>query len=234
MLPLRSRSLMLPGILTLTLLALPAYSAVVTTYTSMASWQAAANNLTAIDFASQTLGALPTSGLTISFIQFTEGAAYAPLAIVDTSAPPNSTYYDFGTGYALQLGTSRADANQPVPYIHMVLPSATTAISFNLFTAAPNGFTFTVTALGTQYSAPTFSKPTLAFWGITSDTAIPTLDLTLQGTVFNGGNLAFVDNIKFGAADAPVPEAATCVTIGSGLLVVGLFRKRRGPPLAAA
>jgi len=149
MLPLRSRSLMLPGILTLTLLALPAYSAVVTTYTSMASWQAAANNLTAIDFASQTLGSYP-SGLTISFIQFTNGlsGSNVPLNIMDTAG---SLYFDFGTGIALEVGTSRQTASSPVPYIHIVFPGAFTAVGFNLFTASPNGLTYTVTTASGTY-----------------------------------------------------------------------------------
>jgi hypothetical protein len=203
---------------------------VVTTYTSMASWQAAANSLTAIDFASQTLGSYP-SGLTISFIQFSDGVANVPLNIMDTAG---SLYFDFGTGRALEVGTDRPNSGSPVPYIHMVLPAAVTAIGFNLFSASPTGLTFTVTTPSGTYSAPTFAQPTLAFWGITSDTPITTLDLTLQGAVFQGGSLAFVDNIQFGAADAPVPEAATCLTIGSGLLVLGLLRKRRGPPLAVA
>jgi hypothetical protein len=230
MLPLRSRSLMLPGILALTLLAAPAYSAVVTTYTSMASWQAAANNLTAIDFASQTLGSYP-NGLTVSFVQFSDGVANVPLNIMDTAGSP---YVDFGTGRALEVGTDRPNSGSAVPYIHILFPAPFTAIGFNLFTGSPNGLTYTITVSGTQYSAPTFAKPTLAFWGITSDTPITTLDLTLQGTVFNGGSQAYVDNIQFGAEDVPLPESATCVTIGSGLLAVGLFRKRRGPPLAAA
>jgi hypothetical protein len=223
---------MLSGILALTLLAAPAYSAVVTTYTSMASWQAAANSLTAIDFASQTLGTYP-GGLTISFIQFTNGlsGSNVPLTIMDTAG---SLYFDFGTGRALELGTDRPLSTSPVPYIHMAFTSTFTAIGFNLFSASPTGLTFTVTTPSGTYSAPTFAQPTLAFWGITSDTPITTLDLTLQGAVFQGGSLAFVDNIQFGAENAPVPEAATCVTIGSGLLVLGLLRKRRGPPLVAA
>jgi hypothetical protein len=73
-------------------------------------------------------------------------------------------------------------------------------------------------------------NPNTAFWGITSDTAITSADLTLQGTTFNGSSHELLDNFRFGAAGgagnlSEAPEAGTYLLIGSGLIGLMLLRK---------
>jgi threonine dehydrogenase-like Zn-dependent dehydrogenase len=64
--------------------------------------------------------------------------------------------------------------------------------------------------------------------GVTSDTPIASLDLTLQGSTFNGDSVALVDNFQFGNAAqdmSQAPEAATFLLIGSGLIGIAILKK---------
>jgi hypothetical protein len=111
--------------------------------------------------------------------------------------------------------------------VNIVLPANVTSLGLNLFTASPQALNFTITVAGNQYSVPSFSQPTLAFWGITSSTAISSVQLTLAGTTYNGGTNELLDNFSFGTEDIAVaPEAGTYLLIGSGLIGFVLLRKR--------
>jgi hypothetical protein len=210
-----------------------ACAATVTTYTNPATWQGAASGILAINFE----GLAPTNnfvtytgatGLTLNNVQFigyTSGGS-SLINVLDTNM---SSFYNFGTGGALMQDAVRPLAASPLPYIHIVLPANITAFGMDLFTASPSQMTYTITVAGTPYTVPTNALPNVAFWGVTSDTPISTIDLKLLDAAFNGGSHAFVDNFKFGTAQAPpaeTPEAATFLLIGSGLIgLVALKRK---------
>ncbi|HYL74677.1 MAG TPA: PEP-CTERM sorting domain-containing protein [Bryobacteraceae bacterium] len=220
-------ALILPSVVALALLVAPAYSATITTYNTSSSWQVALSSFQTIDFS----GLAPVngattygSGLTVNGVQFSglSGGSSA-FGVLDTTL---SSWFNFGTGDAAFINTDRATNATPVPYLHIVLPAPVTAVGFNIFSASPNALSYTVSVPAGQYSVPTNALPTPAFWGITSDTPFSTVDLTLQGTVFNGGSKGFMDNFAFGSATPDVPESSTSILIGSGLAGIGLLRRR--------
>jgi hypothetical protein len=231
---------MLPKIRLLNLLAIfmlalvPAYSTTITTYGSLTNWQAATSSYQTIDFEGLTpagtitpyaAGVSPTG----TGVQFIGMSGSTSIQVVDTSA---FSWYNDGTGDALMEDMSRPNGSSPVPYIHIVLPAAATALGMDLFTASPPGLSYTITVAGTQYTVATNPQPNTAFWGFTSDTAITSIDLTLHGTTYNGGSHALLDNFRFGAAGgagnmSEAPEAGTYLLIGSGLIGLMLLRKAR-------
>jgi len=220
-------ALILPAVLGLAVLVTPANSSILNTYNTASSWQAALSSFQTIDFS----GLAPvnsattySSGFTATGVQFIglSGTSNS-FGVLDTNL---SSWYNFGTGDAVFISTDRATTPSPVPYIHIVLPAPVTAVGFNIFSASPNALSFNVSVPAGQYTAATNSLPTPAFWGITSDTAFSTVDVTPLGTVYNGGSKGFVDNFAFGAATADVPESSTNFLIGSGLAGIGLLRRR--------
>jgi len=210
----------------------PAYSTTITTYTNSATWQAATSaGYQTVTFEGLTPPATATNyysatGVTADGVNFigysTTGSS--DIQVVDTSA---FSWYNWGTGDALLQGLSRPNAGAPLPYVNIVLPANITSLGMDLFTTSPQALNYTITVAGNQYTVPTFSQPTLAFWGITSDTPITSLQLTLAGTTWNGGSNELIDNFSFGASDlTAAPEAGTYLLIGSGLIGFVLLRKR--------
>ena len=224
------RTLLVLTSLSLAGFVLPARSATITTYTDPNAWQTASNTEQTITFE----GLAPTdnsttysgsTGLTTGGVEFI-GYTYSGSSWIQVLDTNSSIWYNFGTNDALLQDMDRPDSSSPLPYIHIVLPANVTAIGMDLFTVSPSALSYTVTVAGTQYTVPTDARPTEAFWGITSDTPIATVDLTLQGTVYNGSTVALLDNFQYGTADlSQAPEAATFVLIGSGLIGISLLKK---------
>lgn len=229
----------------------PAYSTTLTTYTSLAGWQGATSGVQTDTFE----GLAPAGGAStfsgpngvtydpnVDFTGFTSsGSPY--IQVIDTIA---SFWYNFGTGDALLQSMDRPNSGSPLPYIHVVFLAPVTAFAADLFTSSPSGLNYAVTVYGasntqlaTPYTAATNPLPNTAFWGITSDTPIWSVDFSLQGTAFNGGSLAFLDNFRYGSAQTQgpppddTPEAATLLLIGSGLIGLAYLRKRIKPMQAA-
>jgi hypothetical protein len=216
----------------ITLMLEPGYSTTITTYSSLTTWQAATTagyqtvTFTGLTPAGTSTTYSSSTGVTsdgVNFIGY-NSSGLSDVQVVDTSA---NQYYDWGTGDALIQSLSRPNAGSPLPYVNIVLPANITSLGLNLFTASPAALSFTITVAGNQYTVPTFSQPTLAFWGITSTTAISSIQLTLAGTTYNGGSEELLDNFSFGADDMTVaPEAGTYLLIGSGLIGFVMLRKR--------
>ena len=78
--------------------------------------------------------------------------------MIDTNL---STWYNFGTNDALMEDTDRPNSGSPVPYIHIVLPAAITALGMDLFTTSPNALSYTITVAGNQYTVATNAQPNL-------------------------------------------------------------------------
>ena len=165
----------------------PAYSTTITTYSNSAAWQAATSaGYQTVTFEGLTPPGTETdyysaNGVTADGVDFigysTTGSS--DIQVVDTSA---FSWYDWGTGDALLQSLSRPNAGSPLPYVNIVLPANITSLGLDLFTTSPQALNYSITVAGNQYTVPTFSQPTLAFWGITSDTPITSIQLTLQGT----------------------------------------------------
>jgi hypothetical protein len=234
---LKIRLLNLLAVLMLALV--PAYSTTITTYGSLADWQGATSSYQTIDFEGLTPPLTSTpypSGVSPigTGVQFIGMSGSTAIQVIDTNLSP---WYNFGTNDALMEDMNRANSGAPLPYIHIVLPSAITALGMDLFTVSPNALSYTITVAGSQYTVATNPQPNTAFWGITSDTAITSVDLTLQGTTYNGSSHELLDNFRFGAAGgtgniADAPEAGTYLLIGSGL--IGLMLLRRARPVKSA
>src|SRR5581483_3779182 len=226
----------LPILLSAVLLALaPAYSTTITTYSSFSNWAAA----TSPGFQTVTFeGLAPSGGVTnytsptgvtadgVEFIGYST-AGQSDLQVIDTSAFP---WYNWGSGDAIIQSTAQSTSSSPLPYVSIVLPSNVTALGINLFTTNNQGMTYSITVAGNQYNVPTSTQPTLAFWGVTSDTPIASLTLALEGTTWNNPSEMLADNFSFGASDLSVaPEAGTYLLIGSGLIGFIALRKRLVP-----
>ena len=214
----------------------PAYSTTITTYTNPATWQAATTpGYQTVTFEGLTPPDTPTTyngatGVTVSGVEFIgySSSGISDIQVIDTSGI--YTWFNDGTGDVLMESTDRPFSFSPLPYINIVLPANITALGMNLYTTSPQALNYTITVAGNQYTVPTFPQPTLAFWGITSDAPVSSLQLTLAGTTFNSSSHALLDNFSFGAVGAAdvsaAPEAGTYLLIGTGLIGLVILRKR--------
>lgn len=221
----------------LALALVPAHATTITTYSSLASWQAATEaGYQTVTFSGLTPSNTETpyyssTGVTASGVDFIgyNSSGTSDIEVVDTSGS-NFTWYDWGTGDAIIQNLDRPNSSSPLPYIDIVLPANVTAIGMDLWTTSPQALSYTITVDGNQYTVPTFSQPTLAFWGITSDTPITSIQLTLQGTTYNGSSNELMSDFVFGTAEAgdlqTAPEAGTYLLIGTGLIGLVALRKR--------
>jgi hypothetical protein len=229
------------SLLCLAFFATPAYSVTITTYSNLASWEAASSGQQEITFAGLAPAGSETTyntstGVTqngVEFIGYTATPGSYDIVVLDTTASQWSQFYNYGTGDALDLNLDRPNAGSALPYIQISLPTPVTAFGMDLFTASPSALSYTITVAGTPYTVPTNAASgtppsTPVFWGVTSDTGISTITLTLQGTTFNGSSQAFLGDFQFGAADdmSQAPEAATFLLIGSGLIGLVALKKR--------
>lgn len=234
MLRLQLRVITFLSLLALAFTIAPAYSTTITTYTDPTAWQDAANVLGTVTFD----GLAPTDGATqytgstgltqdgVEFIGYTStGSSW--IQVIDTNFSP---YYDFGTDDALMQEMDRPNSSAPLPTIEVVLPAGITAFGMDLFTVSPSALSYTITINGTPYTVPTDPNPTLAFWGITSDTPISSFTLTLPSSTYNGSTAALLDNFEFGTAQdlSEAPEGATFLLIGSGLIGIVVVKKWMG------
>jgi hypothetical protein len=230
------RVLILLALAALVLIVTPAYSTVITQYNDLGSFNAATSGDVTADFEALTPGYYDTAtGVSaypnVDFIGYNS----IPAPYLQVIATAGSPYYDFGTGNVLVEDMTRPNSGSPLPYIHVVFTTPVTAFGANLFTNNDKGMSFGVTVLGTQYTVATSAIAPPTFWGITSDTPISSADFTVEGTSPSGGTWAFLDNFTYGTAQAQappppdVPEAATFLLIGSGLLGLAILGKKMRP-----
>ncbi len=222
----RFRVLIPFSLLALALTATPGYSTT-TQFSNFASWNAAATILQTIDFEGQTTGNKTTSQTinNAAFIGYNSTGVISWM-IMDTSA---QSFWDFGTHLAAAISLDRPAQGSPLPFFQITLPSAVTAFAADIFTSSPNGLTFAITVDGTPFTATTNLHPNPpGFFGVTSDTPFTTVNLTLQGTSWNGSSNAFIDNVRYGTAQSQsqTPEAVTSLLIGSGSVWIGFMRRR--------
>jgi len=215
---LKFQALFLFTVFTLAVMVTPAYSTTITSYSSSATWLAATTGVVTTD----TFDGLAPSGTFTTTGTITQnGVQFIGLAgstgIADTSIFP---WDNFLTGFAGFVTNS-----QNAISVTITLPTPVTAFGLNLFTN-PSAATYTVTTLSTPFTVPTFAIPTPAFFGVTSDTPISTINLSVPA----GSTYAFFDNFSFGTAQTQVPEAGTFLLIGTGLIGFAVFRNKARQP----
>jgi hypothetical protein len=218
----------------------PAYCTTITTYNDAADWEAA----TTAGYQTVTFtGLAPAGGATdyysatgvsnsgVDFIGYSS-AGVSDIQVFDTSA---LSWYNDGTGDALLEPASPQTSSSPLPYINIVLPANVTALGMDLWTASSAAMSYSITVAGNTYTVPTVGANTETFWGITSNTAITSLQLDVPAATSTSATDAFLDNFSFGTEDmSAAPEAATYLLIGTGLIGLVILRKRLKPGKTAA
>src|ERR1700676_3541424 len=112
--------------------------------------------------------------------------------------------------------------------IEIQLPANTSAFAMQITTPANSGFTTAMVELGdhivtnSNYTINIPSAGSVQFFGIISSTPLPTLFVGPLGT----GSKLQISDFEIGQA-TPTPEISTIALIGSGLVLVGLMRRRR-------
>jgi len=227
----RSSMLFLSAAIALALM--PAYSTTIITYNNPATWQAATSaGYQTVTFEGLTPPGTGTSytsatGVTASGVEFIgyNSGGTSDIQVFDTSSV---SWYNDGTGDALlQAASPMPSSFSPLPYINIILPANITSLGLDLWTASSPGMSYSITVAGNTYTVPTLTGNTEAFWGLTSDTPITSLQFTVPGSTPSSGTEALLDNFSFGASDlTAAPEADTYLLIGSGLIGFVLLRKR--------
>ena len=229
---------LIPSLALLGLVILPVYPAAITTFSDPTAFDTAATGLTLDDFQ----GYAPSGGQTtytsssgvsqngVEFIGYTSTPGSYLIYVVNATSPQWTPYSQNGATNALQLATS----SQPgtAPNLQIALPGSVTAAGMNLVGIDTGGLSYNISVDGTPFTIAAGSNTTPVFWGVTSDTPISTITLSLNGTVPADASV-YLDNFQFGSASVavgmdPAPEAAPFFLIGSGLIGLVAFKKKFG------
>jgi hypothetical protein len=198
-------------------------------YTDLPDWQAAATTTGEETFESLTAGktyntsAGYTDALGIDFVgAFASGSPFN-LEVVSGAL---SQWDNFGTGNVLDSGYS---SSYQQPILAVGLPANITAIAVDVMSSG-NTWPVTITA-GDATTEATVTVNTASlqetFYGFTFSAPISWVDVTVLGSP--AGTSVLLDNFCIGAADVsdPVPEPATLLLIGLGLVCMACLRKRK-------
>lgn len=200
------------------------------TYNDRGAFASAAGSLTNIDFEAQATA--PNSfayygfgpGLSVSGVNFS-----APLSSYLYVAASNAvvTAYEWGSGASLLFGSTNEGGNLVIS-----LAPNTFSFGFDLMAQADQapdstgGLIYDIDIDGIDYNATTSARPTRSFFGITSDTAMSTVTLTMTNTnTFRA--LPIIDNVSFGNTRNSVPEPGSLLLAGLALLALATARARR-------
>jgi hypothetical protein len=170
-----------------------------------------------------------STGLTIDGTQFIgqlSTTAYQLNVLDQLYAAP---YFNWNVPATLESPIYNLPANPTfVPYIHVVLPSNTTAFAALLGTVSPNDLSYQVTLSdGESFTVGTVARPTLTFFGITADNPITYANFTVLNPGTLSGTYGILTNFQVGQSDGgggQTPEACTLILIGSGLVALRAFR----------
>jgi len=218
-----------------TIALVPAYSTTITTYSDPVSWAAATTpgyqtvTFTGLAPAGGETNYFSPTGVTasgVNFIGYTSSGS-SDIQVIDSSSV---SWYNDGSGDAVIESASPSTNFAPLPYINIVLPANITALGMDLWTASSSAMSYGITVAGNTYTVPTVGANTETFWGITSDTAVTSLQLDVPAATSVSSTQALLDNFSFGASDmSAAPEAGTYLLIGSGLIGLIVLRKRLLP-----
>lgn len=215
-------------------LCVPSFAAQVLYVNDRAGWTAATNLTSTITFntANGTYtppaagGSLSVNSLTIEsiLVQNLLGATVQFFSINDEAF--QTPYNNWGSGVVLRgVDSSPTQAST----FKITLPTGITSFGIDLMLGAPGNFTVKVNGATLATTVPTFASPNRAFFGITSDTALSTLEF-----VSPLNNSPFLDNLSYGvvataqppAQGGETPEASTLLLCASALLFLARYRRR--------
>lgn len=193
-------------------------------YTTLSSWDAVVSSPTDIMFGQTTVSAGTD---TYDLIQFTGPD-------MKLYSPSEGPYYAFTTGDPAPVGFLGVDsAGSPVLTITIPQSLDVTAFAVDLMSESYDGpYTITVTttsgttAYASSSTEPAPVDPIPVFFGATFTAPVTQIQLSMTPLT---GETELIDDFEFGQSatdDPPVPEAATMLMIGTGLLGVAWKRRR--------
>jgi len=201
------------------------------TYNDLTSWEAAVALLGIDTFE----GKVPSGGnsgstygnsagyLDAEGVDFTGiwGASYT-LQIIDALAAPQP-YYNFGSGASLSSGSSTSAA---APSIVAALPAGITAFSLDVMTFG-NIVPVTITASDGTVDTVSTTLRTQSFVGFTFSDPVSWVSVSIPGAP--NYTSVLLDNFAIGTAcvSDPVPEPATFLLIGMGLVMIAWVGRHR-------
>ena len=209
--------------------AIPASSAVLTTYTNSATFNSALSSQTLVNFNELVQhDSLDSAGITSGGVNFVgvNGGFFQ----LTSQQPAVGSATDWGTGTYLLLPYYFGASS----YTTVTLPSSVTAVAFDFGTKSTTGKMITVTIAGVPVTINTASFPAHTFFAVTSDTGFTTLQISS-----NGNNFPTLDNFVFGTANVTVapadtPEVTTLLMIASGLFMMRYGGRRFGRSAATS
>jgi len=195
------------------------------TYDDRSVFDAATTGMTNIDFEAQQLigGFNPFGfGLSISGVNFSAPLSHY-LYVADDLVGPS---YQWGSGASLLFGSTNENGN-----LVITLPGGVFSFGFDLMAESDNvpnstgGLLYNINIDGSPFNSTTLARPDRAFFGLTSDTALSTVTLTMTNTHADRV-LPIIDNVAFGGI-AAVPEPGTLALLGLALAGVGFSRCKK-------
>jgi hypothetical protein len=135
-----------------------------------------------------------------------------------------SSLYNWGTGAVLESAMNFGNTR-----LRITLAGGGTAFGIHVMTIMPGESVGIRVNGGAEMTVATSSnRATPTFWGITSDTAVDTVEIRPLSTA----TAVLVDNISTAMAAAgdpdlgDIPEASTTLLAAGGLLFIGLWRRK--------
>jgi hypothetical protein len=203
----------------------PASAGVVSTYNDRAEWETLSGTQTDIDFESWGGEPGPEPGNKT----VTENGNW----FLYLANPPVGDAEDFLSGARL-----RGPGNNGISYLLAVFPPLVNAFGIDLASGAPAAASFRIELDGIDVGLiiPTQPRPNRTFFGVLTDT--PFSQVKIYVTTGTAATHGLFDNISFvigatqggGEEEGPTgetPEVATFLSLGSGLLLFGLRRRKR-------
>jgi hypothetical protein len=199
--------------------SVPAF-ATLTTYSSMATFQSATatDTFSNIAFAQGNLG----TSTTVGDVTFSTSGTSLNGALNFTGWPTGTTEPSLVSGAGINTLT-------------ITLPSDVTAIDFY---DGPHDFSLFTIAItdsdgGTYSNGALFQTGSIAnplFFGVTTTGSFTSFTITTQASV----DTMTLDDVQTGEGQSQTPEVETLLLVGTGLLGMGYFRRRRVLGLATA
>jgi len=191
-------------------------------FTTRAAFNGAATNLTTLTFegiASPNSVANFPAPLTLQGVTFS-GPSGGGLQVSVLDPGFFSPLFQFNSGAVLG----------GFGFIQVTLPAGITAIGTDLMSTNPTGSPFEVVlATGETFVVNTPLRPERGFFGITTDVAIASIRFTtLPAGPGQSPGIPLLDNFSFGQRNAAaVPEPATLLLLGTGLVGLATRARRR-------
>lgn len=204
-------------------------------YTDFVSWSGAVPGFTSLSIPEPTV-ALDDYPGTQYFGTGSASVSYGGVAFSTSALLGNGSFFNIGIDFSTfpaVLSSQQQTEGLANILIALAAPVNAFALNFDTFNI-PNEFygydvtfklstgeTVTVGSAGGAYNLG-------SFFGVTDDTPFQTILLTSSSPVLN------INELKLGAAVAPIPEPATWVMLLLGFLGIGVFGARRSMRRVAA